>query len=72
MNWDLLPNDIIKYIFKFRRLLTCSHPAAIKIQSIWKCYKIRVLVGRFSLLRYVKEFRIWNPTIFEFINRSRL
>ena len=72
MNWDQLPDDLIKLIFFFRKLFTCSIPASIKIQSIWKCYKTRVLLGRFRMLRYLKDFKLWNPSIHEFIARSRL
>ena len=72
MNWDNLPDDIIQYILQFRKIITCDYYAAIFIQSIWRCYRTRVLIGRFHLLRYLKDFRIWNPTIIEFINRSRL
>ena len=71
-NWDLLPNEIIRIILFHRKNLTCKEPASIKIQSLWKCYKTRVLIGRFKMLRYLKDFRKWNPTIQEFITRSCL
>ena len=72
MNWDSLPDDLVRYILVLRKLLMCNHPAAIKIQSVWNCYRIRVLIGRFHMLRYLKDFRKWNPSINEFIKRSRL
>jgi hypothetical protein len=70
--WDDLPNEIISYIFYYRKICSCQKKAAVKIQSVWKCYRIRVLIGRFKMLRYLKEFRKWNPTIQEFILRSFL
>ena len=72
MNWDNLPDDLVRYIFFLRKLLMFNHPAATKIQSVWNCYRIRVLIGRFHMLRYLKDFRKWNPTINEFLKRSRL
>uniref|UniRef100_A0A6C0AZ98 Uncharacterized protein n=1 Tax=viral metagenome TaxID=1070528 RepID=A0A6C0AZ98_9ZZZZ len=72
MNWDNLPDDLVRYILFFRKLLMCNHPAATKIQSVWNCYRIRVLIGRFHMLRYLKDFKKWNPTINEFLKRSRL
>ena len=72
MNWDNLPDDLVRYILFFRKLLMCNHPAATKIQSVWNCYRIRVLIGRFHMLRYLKDFKKWNPTIIEFLKRSRL
>ena len=72
MNWDSLPLEIIKIILSFRKILTCDKYAVIKIQSIWRTYKTRVLIGRFKMLRYLKDFRVWNPNLNEFIIRSKL
>ena len=72
MNWDLLPDDIIKIILKFRKLNTCGNNCATKIQSIWRCYKTRLLIGRYKLLRYLPVFRNFNPNVFIFISRSKL
>ena len=72
MNWDILPDDIIKLILKFRKLNTCGNNCATKIQSIWRCYKTRVLIGRYKLLRYMPVFRNFNPNVFIFISRSKL
>ena len=72
MKWDELPDELKRYILIFRKLLTCENPAEIKIQSVWHCYRTRILIGRFHMLRYLKDFRIWNPSINEFIERSKL
>ena len=72
MNWDNLPDDIIRKIMYYHKLKTCYNKAVTKIQSVWKCYRTRILIGRFKMLRYLKEFKIYNPNIFEFINRSKL
>ena len=72
MSWDELPDDIIKYIMFLRKNKTSGFKAAIKIQSRWKCYKIKVLIKRYKMVRYLKDFRIWNPTIQDFLLRSRL
>ena len=72
MKWDDLPDDIINYIMYIRKLKTQAPKACAKIQSLWKCYKTRVLIGRFNMLQYLKDFRIWNPTIHEFLLRARL
>ena len=71
-NWDFLPDDVVKIIFNYRKLLTCQKHAIIKIQSKWRYYKIRILIGRFKMLRYLQDFRYWNPSIYEFLSRSRL
>ena len=72
MKWDLLPNDVINLIWFYRRKIMCIIPACIKIQSKWRNYRCRVLIGRYKMLKYIKEFKIWNPNIYEFIRRSRL
>jgi len=72
MEWDDLPDEIINYIMNFRKLKTSGYKASTKIQSHWKCYRTRVLLGRFKMLRYLKDFRQWNPNIQEFLLRSRL
>ena len=68
--WKSLPDDIgyiILYIIINNRIKN-----TIKIQSIWRCYRVRVLIGRFKLLRYIKEFREYNYSIDYFISRSKL
>ena len=72
MKWDNLPQDITLIILKIRKELKFDIPSVIKIQSIWRCYKTRILIGRYRMLQYLKEFRIWNPNIYEFIKRSKL
>ena len=42
------------------------------IQKQWYKYRTKVLIGRFHMLRYLKDFRMWNPTIDEFLSRSKL
>ena len=72
MNWDNLPDEIINIIMYFRKLSSCGDKASTYIQSKWRLYKTKVLIGRFRLLRYLKDFRIWNPTIQDFITKSKL
>lgn len=72
MNWNKLPNELIKKILNYRKILTCGNICVNKIISIWKCYKIRVLIGRFKMLRYLKDFRLFNSNIKVFLLRSKL
>ncbi len=72
MNWDKLPLEIIHKILKIRKFLTCSNQCASIIQKNWKRYRIMVLIGRFQLLKYLKDFRDWNPSIQEFLIRSKI
>ena len=72
MKWDNIPNDIIKIIMYYRKVLTCGETASTKIISTWKCYKTRLLIGRFKMLRYLRDFRLFNPSIKIFLLRSRL
>ena len=72
MNWDSLPIEIKDLIYQIRKEIMYSNKSSIKIQSIWRCYKTRVLVGRYKILRYLKEFRYYNPYINTFILKSKL
>jgi len=73
MNWDSLPREIVEIIMDYRRWETCGYnKKARKIQGLWRCYRTRVLVGRFRMLRYLKDFKVWNPSMYEFISRSKL
>ena len=68
--WSYLPNDIIDIIIDIK--IKKINKMCTKIQSIWRCYKTRVLVGRYKLLRYIKEFREYNTSIYSFLIKSRL
>ena len=68
--WSYLPNDIIDIIIDIK--IKKINKMSTKIQSIWRCYKTRVLVGRYKLLRYIKEFREYNTSIYSFLIKSRL
>ena len=72
MKFDNLPYDIIKLIFYFRKHLTASNKASKYIQSHWIGYRIRILLARFKMLKYLKEFREFNPSIKQFLLRSKL
>jgi hypothetical protein len=72
MNWEELPLEIKKIILNYRKIFTCGNICTNKIINIWKCYKIRVLIGRFKMLRYLKDFRMFNPNLKQFLLRSRL
>ena len=62
--WDAQPCDLIWYILAWR--------AAPRVQSAWRGYRTRVLLGRFRLLRYFRIFRRFNPDVRVFLARSRL
>lgn len=72
MKWHDLPDDIITIILQYRKYFTCSNFASLIIQKNWRRYKIKILIERFKFLRYIKDFRFWNPTITEFIIRSKI
>ncbi len=72
MNWDSLPCEIINIILDYRKILTCGNYCATKIKSTWLCYRTRVLIGRFRMLKYLREFRELNPNLRDFLLRSRL
>ena len=72
MNWDNLPDDLVKYILYLRKFETCKNYATTKIQATWKCYKMRVLISRYFLVRYYKDFKIYNPSFQIFLKKSCL
>tara|TARA_Y100000389_G_scaffold203662_1_gene252913 strand:- start:1511 stop:1729 length:219 start_codon:yes stop_codon:yes gene_type:complete len=72
MKWDDLPIEIIEIILKERKYSMCKNYCASYIQSHWKKYRTKVLIGRFKMLRHIKIFKYYNPNILEFIIRSKL
>ena len=58
-----LPHDLQRHILLLilsdRQRVRCARHA----QRARRGYRIRVLVGRFRMLRYLHSFREWNPTI---------
>jgi len=67
-HWDVLPGDVIQLIFKWRTRIMYI----IRIQSSWRSYRVRVLLGRFRMLRYLHDFRVWNPSARAFLDRARI
>ena len=72
MTWDKLPQELYEIIFYYRKMIMCENIACNIIISRWKGYKTRVLIGRFKMLRYLQEFRLFNPCLKEFLLRSKL
>lgn len=56
----------------YRKIFTCGDKIVNKIISVWKCYRVRVLLARFKMLQYLKDFRLFNPSLKEFLLRSKL
>lgn len=72
MVWHALPNDVARDILR-RVCASRRHDRAVVcVQRSWRGYRTRVLVGRFRMLRYLHEFRAWNPTVGQFLHRARL
>ena len=46
--------------------------AAVAVQAAWRRYRTYVLVRRYGMLMYVREFRAWNPSLRAFLARARL
>lgn len=67
-----LPDDIISLIMFFRKIKTTAKKATSYIQAHWFCYRTRVFLGRFKMLKYLKEFREFNPSLKFFLIKSRL
>ena len=70
--WEDLPGDLLELIWAMRRRASLDAPASAKIQAAWRGYRMRVLLGRFRMLRYLHTFRQWNPSASEFVRRARL
>lgn len=66
--WDALPHDVTILILRTCRL----EGASTLIQRRWRSYRVRVLVGRFRMLRYLRVFRDFNPSLDVFLQRARL
>ncbi len=64
MEWADLCDDVIYMILGWR--------FAPIIQASWKMYRIRMSINRYKMLRHIRPFRDWNPTLREFLRRSRL
>ena len=69
--WDDLPTDIRLLIFRFLNH-TMRREAAVAIQASWRRYRAYVLVKRYIMLRYLREFRRWNPRLSVFLERARI
>lgn len=53
-------------------LFTCENKIVTIIQKIGEKYKTKVMVGRFFMLRYSKNFRDWNTDILTFLSKFKL
>ena len=62
----ILPDDILFIIFSKLYEDEC----ALNIQRVWKGYRTRILVTRYTTLRYIKDFRTWNPNLTVYLQRS--
>jgi hypothetical protein len=69
--WDDLPPELRLLIFRFLNH-TMRREAAVLLQACWRRYRARVLIGRYAVLRYLREFRRWNPRLSDFLARARL
>lgn len=70
--WDNLPDDVHLHIFRLRAQAMSAERKAVRMQSAWRGYRTRVLIGRFHMLRYLQTFREWNPTLVDFLHKSKL
>ena len=70
--WEDLPYDITDIIMNYRKNACYKYKAIKKIQSLWKSYKIRVLINRYKSLQNLIYFRKWNPNIQIYLSRSVL
>lgn len=70
--WDGLPMDITLRVIQLRNSSIRSERAAQRVQSRWKGYRTRVLLGRFHMLEYLHVFRQFNPSVRIFLHRARL
>ena len=70
--WEALPTELAVHVFKIRNQLIQSERSAQFIQSRWKGYRTRVLIGRFHMLKYLQVFREFNPSLVIFLCRARL
>jgi hypothetical protein len=68
--WRQLPAELTLLVLRFRARLLAGH--ARRIQTAWRGYRARVLLGRFRMLRYLRDFREWNPSAPNFLRRARL
>lgn len=67
-----LPNDIILKIISIRGKALREEAAVVCVQRHWKGYRVRALLERFRILRYLRVFMEYNPCIRVFIKRARL
>jgi hypothetical protein len=68
--WHRLPTDVVLLILQWRTRLAGRE--ARRVQCAWRGYRVRVLLGRFRMLRYLREFREWNPSVSVFLQRATL
>lgn len=70
--WSTLPHDLLLKIVSLRGAMLRSETAAVCVQRHWQGYRVRALMSRFRLLRYLKIFRKYNPCARIFMTRARL
>lgn len=68
--WQDLPIELTLLILRFHRQLRSQ--AVIRIASAWRGYRLRILLGRYKMLRHIRIFQVFNADIFMFLMRARL
>lgn len=72
MPWSALPTELALDILARRADAIRRERAAQRAQATWRGYRVRVLLGRYRMLRYLAEFRRYNPDVRAFVHRARL
>lgn len=61
-----LPFEVWDIIFQINK----QDESVVTIQRMWKGYRIRRLLIRFTVLRFLQTFREWNPSARVYLTRT--
>lgn len=67
--WTSLPTELAVRILL--RVVRLRHDAAARVQAAWRSRCIRRCVSLYTQLRFLQDFRLYNPDVTTYLARCR-